>query len=208
LLPAGCGPGEERHEAYLDAVHFPPLHRAEDDVAQRIGQLFAVDCSHHSPVLTLWATVVAERLGYPAEMALTLSRFVAGSSARAKAHRLGIGDEKRDAEEGHAQAAELKPRRQTIRLLGRDIPVLPADDGRLRAGDDGKPASAKSVQSYIAGTFGDRAAGSAGCVTAARGTEPRRVPSLRAVSAGRAGRRAGVGGKGELRVERIVSAAG
>jgi hypothetical protein len=104
---------------------------------------------NRAPVLALWATVVAERLGYPPEMALTLGRFVAGSSACAKARRLGVSDEKQDAEERHAQVAELKPRRQTIRLLGRDIPVLPADDGRLRAGDDGKPASAKSVQSYM-----------------------------------------------------------
>jgi hypothetical protein len=79
--------------------------------------------------------------------ALTLGRFVAGSSARAKACRLGISDEKQDAEERHARAAELKPKRQTVTLLGRDIPVLAADDGTLRAGDDGKPTSAKSVQS-------------------------------------------------------------
>jgi hypothetical protein len=50
----------------------------------------------------------------------------------------------------------LKPHRQTIRLLGRDIPVLAAADGALRAEDDGKPASARSVQSYIARVFGDR----------------------------------------------------
>jgi hypothetical protein len=37
-----------------------------------------------------------------------------------------------------------------------DIPVLAAGDGTLRAEDDGKPASAKSVQSYIARAFGDR----------------------------------------------------
>jgi hypothetical protein len=111
---------------------------------------------NRAPVLTLWAAVVAERLGYPSETALTLGRFVAGSSARAKARRLGISDEKQDAEERHARAAELKPRRQTIRLLGRDIPVVAADDGTLRAEDDGKPASAKSVQSYIARAFGDR----------------------------------------------------
>jgi hypothetical protein len=40
-------------------------------------------------------------------------------------------------------------------LLGRDIPVLAAKDGTLRAEDGGKPASAKSVQSYIARAFGD-----------------------------------------------------
>jgi hypothetical protein len=111
---------------------------------------------NRATVLTLWATVVAERFGYPPETALTLGRFVAGSSARAKARRLGISDEKQEAEERHIRAAELRPRRQTVHLFGRDIPVLAADGGTLRAEDDGKPASAKSVQSYIARAFGDR----------------------------------------------------
>jgi hypothetical protein len=111
---------------------------------------------NRAPVLTLWATVVAERLGYPSDTALTLGRFVAGSSARAKARRQGISDEKQEAEERYARAAELKPRRQTVRLLGRDVSVLAADDGTLRAEDDGKPASGKSVQSHIARAFGDR----------------------------------------------------
>jgi hypothetical protein len=66
---------------------------------------------NRAPVLTLWATVVAERLGYPPDTALTLGRFVAGSSARAKARRLGISDEKQDAEERHVHAAELQPRK-------------------------------------------------------------------------------------------------
>jgi hypothetical protein len=79
---------------------------------------------NRAPVLTLWATAVAERLGYPPETAPTLGRLVAGSSARAKARRLGISDEKQDAEEPHARAAELKPRRQTVRLLGRNILVV------------------------------------------------------------------------------------
>ena len=113
---------------------------------------------NHAPVLTLWATVVAERLGYPPETALTLGRFVAGSSARAKSRRLGISDEKQEAEERHARAAEVKPPWQTVRLLGRDIPVVTADDGTPRADDDGKPASAKTVNAYITRAFGDRLA--------------------------------------------------
>ena len=87
-----------------------------------------------------------------------LGRFAAGSSARAKARRLGLNDEKQGAEERHARAAELKPQRQTVRLLGRDVPVIAANDGTLRTEDDGNPASAKSVQSYIARAFGDRLA--------------------------------------------------
>jgi hypothetical protein len=111
---------------------------------------------NRAPVLTLWAAIVAERLGHGPDTALTLGRFVAGSSARAKARRLGIIDEVQDAEERRIRAAALKPRRQIIRLLGREVPVLAAPDGTLRAEDDGKPASSKSVHTYIARAFGDR----------------------------------------------------
>jgi hypothetical protein len=127
---------------------------------------------NRAPVLTLWATVVAEQLAYPSETALTLGRFVAGSSARAKARRLGISDEKQEAEERHTKAAELKPRRQTIHLLGREIPVRAADDGTLRAEDDGKPASDKSVQSYIARAFGDRLGEARGAMEALAASMP------------------------------------
>jgi hypothetical protein len=68
---------------------------------------------NRAPGLTFWSTVVAERLGYPPETALTLGRFVVGSSARAKARRLGIIEETQDAEERRARGAEFKPRRQT-----------------------------------------------------------------------------------------------
>jgi hypothetical protein len=168
---------------------------------------------NRAPVLTLWATVVAGRLGHPPEAALTLGRFVAGSSARAKGRRLGISDEKQDAEERQARTAELKPRRQTVRVLGRDIPVLAADDGSLRAEDDGKPASAKSVQSYIARAFGDR-------LGEARAAMEGLAASLPPEELNRVGFRLyerfrpdvpegaqGWGAKGELRIERIVGAA-
>jgi hypothetical protein len=81
---------------------------------------------------------------------------VAGSSARIKVRRLGITDEAQEAEERNAQAAGLNPDVQTVRLLGRDIPVLPAADGTLRAADGGKSTSARRVQTYVARAFGDR----------------------------------------------------
>ncbi len=167
---------------------------------------------NRAPVLTLWATVVAERLGHPPNTTLTLGRFVAGSSARAKARRLGLSDEKQDAEERHARAAELKPRQQTVRLLGRDIPVLAAGDGTLRAEDDGKPASAKGVQSYIVRAFGDR-------LGDARAAMEGLAASLPPEELNRIGFRLyerfrpdvpegaqGWGAKGELRLERIAHA--
>ena len=110
---------------------------------------------NRAPVLTLWAAVVAERLGYGPETALTLGRYVAGSSARAKAKRIGLVDDRLETEERARHAEEVKPRRKTIRLLGRDVPVLPADDATPPADDDGKPASARGVQTYIARAFGN-----------------------------------------------------
>jgi hypothetical protein len=44
---------------------------------------------NRAPVLTLWAAVVAMRLGHPHDTALTLDRAVAGSAARAKARAIG-----------------------------------------------------------------------------------------------------------------------
>ena len=168
---------------------------------------------NRAPVLTLWATVVAERLGHPPATALSLGRFVAGSSARAKGRRLGIVEERQAAEERQAKAAELKPHRQTVRLLGRDIPVLPAGDDTLRAEADGKPASDKSAASYIARAFHDR-------LPEVRAAMERLAASLLAEELNRVGFRLyerfrpgvpegtqGWGAKGELRLEQIAEAA-
>jgi len=45
---------------------------------------------NRAPVLTLWAAVVAERLGFEHEEALTLGKSVAGLTAQSKGQRLGI----------------------------------------------------------------------------------------------------------------------
>ncbi len=81
---------------------------------------------NRTAILILWATVVAEQLGYPPETALTFGRFVARSDASATARRLGFIGETHEAEERRVRAAELKPKCQTVHLLGLDIPVLEA----------------------------------------------------------------------------------
>jgi type II secretory pathway component PulK len=45
---------------------------------------------NRAPVLTLWAAVVAERLGFDRDEALTLGRAVAGLSAAMKGRALGL----------------------------------------------------------------------------------------------------------------------
>lgn len=116
-------------------------------------EMTAADIIHvnRAPVLTLWATVVAERLGYPVATALTLGRAVAGYSAQARARRLGLVEE-HDETEGREP-----PRvpRETILLLGRRVPVLATEAGEIRAEDHGKPASAGATLTYIRRAFGE-----------------------------------------------------
>jgi hypothetical protein len=45
---------------------------------------------NRAPVLSLWAAVVAERLGFDRDEALTLGKSVAGLTAQSKGQRLGI----------------------------------------------------------------------------------------------------------------------
>jgi hypothetical protein len=79
---------------------------------------------NRAPVLTLWAAVVAERLGHPPDTSLSLASTVAGTAARAKARRLGLAED-RAPEDLRAVVAE----RRKVRLLGKDIPV--AEEGGI-----------------------------------------------------------------------------
>jgi len=45
---------------------------------------------NRAPVLTLWATILAERLGFDKDEALSLGKAVAGLNAQSKGRRLGI----------------------------------------------------------------------------------------------------------------------
>lgn len=113
---------------------------------------------NRAPVLTLWASVVAERLGYDADAAATLGRAVAGSSARVKARALGLAEEPRDSGTMREEARKLRPEEQapprTVHLLGRDVPVI-EEKGRLRALDHGKAAPARAAAAYVARAFGE-----------------------------------------------------
>jgi len=50
---------------------------------------------NRAPVLTLWAVVVAERLGYKQDTALTLGKALAGLNAQSKGRALGIFEAKK-----------------------------------------------------------------------------------------------------------------
>ena len=110
---------------------------------------------NRAPVLTLWAAVVAERLGHDRDAAITLGRAVAGSSARVKAKAIGIaedGHESGDLRDEARKQGESKQRPKAVHLLGRDVPVV-EEKGSLRALDDNKAASPKAAAGYVERAF-------------------------------------------------------
>jgi hypothetical protein len=109
---------------------------------------------NRAPVLTLWAAVVAERLGFDRDEALTLGRAVAGLTAYSKGVRLGIYEPTaEDARERRQQLAEGEELH--VDLLGRAVPAVATPDG-LRATSKGRPIAPASVERYLAGKLGDR----------------------------------------------------
>jgi hypothetical protein len=109
---------------------------------------------NRAPVLTLWAAVVAERLGFDRATALTLGQAVAGLSAYAKGVSLGIiepqPDLVRERSDRLADGEELH-----VDLLGRAVPVVRTAEG-LRAVNKGKPGNPAQIEKYLAGKFGER----------------------------------------------------
>ena len=108
---------------------------------------------NRAPVLTLWATVVAERLGFDHDEALTLGRAVAGLNAYSKGKSLGLfkpSSEGLRAKRQEAPAGEFE-----IELLNRAVPVAMTLDG-IRAMAKGKPAKSASVEKYLVSKFGEQ----------------------------------------------------
>jgi hypothetical protein len=109
---------------------------------------------NRAPVLTLWAAVVAKRLGYDEETALTLGKAVAGLNAQSKGRRLGIYEEKSE-EEKEKEAKKQKPvKTEFIEILGRGVPAIKTPSG-LRAAIKGEAIHAESVETYLKQKFKD-----------------------------------------------------
>lgn len=107
---------------------------------------------NRAPVLTLWGTVVAERLGFDHNEALTLGKAVAGLNAQAKGKRLGIF--KPHEEKPHKAREKEAGEKFLVEVCGRTVPATNTDDG-IRATIKGKPISPDSVERYLEDKFGD-----------------------------------------------------
>src|SRR5690242_8787446 len=107
---------------------------------------------NRAPVLTLWAAVVTQRLGFDENEALTLGKAVAGLNAQAKGRRLGIF--KPHEEKAKKAREKVRGERFWIEVLGRPVPATNTDDG-IRAVRGGKPIDPDSVRRYLEDKFGD-----------------------------------------------------
>src|SRR5215469_8240854 len=101
---------------------------------------------NRAPVLTLWAAVVARRLGFAEDEAMTLGRAVAGLNAQAKGRRLGIF--KPHEEKAKTAREKVRGERFWIEVLGRPVPAKNTDEG-IRAVRGGKPIDPDSVRRYL-----------------------------------------------------------
>jgi hypothetical protein len=108
---------------------------------------------NRAPVLTLWAAVVAQRVGFEWDEALTLGRAVAGLNAYSKGVSLGLfTPAPKSVKE---QKKKLKADETFhVELLHRAVPVIKTPDG-LRAESKGNPIKPESVARYLESTFGD-----------------------------------------------------
>jgi hypothetical protein len=111
---------------------------------------------NRAPVLTMWAAVVAERLGHTEAEALTLGKALAGLNAQSKGRRLGIYAP-RSKTEASAGAREVKGPSASVELMGRLIPVVHTRQG-LRAADKGEPMEPAAVRRYLESKFGEQLA--------------------------------------------------
>jgi len=107
---------------------------------------------NRAPVLTLWATVVAERLGFKHDEALSLGKAVAGLTAQSKGRRLGIF--KPAPQEIKKARAKKRGEEFLVELCGRSIPAVNTPDG-VRAVTHGAVVDAGGVERYLSSKFGD-----------------------------------------------------
>lgn len=109
---------------------------------------------NRAPVLTLWAVIVAKRLGHDSETALTLGKAVAGLNAQSKGKRLGIFSETEDRSEKKDRKTPQEAGSISVNVLGRAVPVVRTKEG-LRAILKGDPIDPQGVKRYLEKKFGD-----------------------------------------------------
>jgi len=108
---------------------------------------------NRAPVLTLWAAVVAEQLGYDHDAALTLGKGMAGLTAQTKGRMIGVFKP--------PKTRDGKPPKKVglgeefwVEVCGRPVPAKNTPDG-VRAVVKDKAIDPAKVEDYLTKKFGD-----------------------------------------------------
>ncbi len=112
---------------------------------------------NRAPVLTLWGVIVAERLGYKHDEALTLGKAVAGLTAQSKGQRLGIytpAEKELDAKVIEKAKKHQAGESLMVEVVGRRVPAVQTEHG-LRATAKGEEIKPESVERYLEQKFGE-----------------------------------------------------
>jgi hypothetical protein len=100
----------------------------------------------------LWATTVAERLGFDRDEALSLGKAVAGVNAQSKGRRLGIY------KPAPREVKKVRERKRGeeffIEICGRAVPAINTTEG-VRAVTKDKPIEPAGVERYLESKFGE-----------------------------------------------------
>jgi len=111
---------------------------------------------NRAPVLTLWGAIVAERLGYNHDEALTFGKALAGLNAQSKGRSLGIySPAETELEESISKKTRERMAGATmmVEVVGRMIPAIQTEHG-LRAAINGEEIDPQSVERYLEKKFG------------------------------------------------------
>jgi hypothetical protein len=108
---------------------------------------------NRAPVLTLWAAVVAERLGHARDAALSMGKAVAGLNAQTKGRMLGIYGRPKAPDHGGPPKKTGLGEDFWIELCGRGVPCKDTPDG-VRAVAKDQPIDPAAAQKYLDTKFG------------------------------------------------------
>ena len=111
---------------------------------------------NRAPVLTLWGVIVAERLGYNRDEALTLGKALAGLNAQSKGRSLGIyspAETELEAERAKKAREHKVGETLMVEVVGRMIPAKQTEHG-LRAAINDEEIDPRSVERYLEKKFG------------------------------------------------------
>ena len=109
---------------------------------------------NRAPVLTLWGTVVSERMGHDRDTALSFGKAVAGLNAQSKGRSLGIYGPPKGPERGGRPKKAGLGEELWVEICGRPVPAKNTEDG-VRAVVKDKPIDPAKVQEYLQKKFGE-----------------------------------------------------